>query len=523
MKLYPRSDRRAAGILVAGVAALTAIALAGCTSAVSGGAGPISTPVRGGQIVVAQPGDFQPNVILGGRTGNYPWIGNVFQPLTYIDPESGTPEPVLAKDWTFADDGMSVTFTLQDDVTFHTGRPMTADDVKFSFMKTTEADSGSQVGFIAKQFSSIDVASPTSLTVTFSQRLSEATIFDFLEQTYIVDQETYAGLADGSQVVGTGPYKWGTYRPGTSITLERFDGYWNAAAGGQYADTIEIDKLADSTAQLSALRSNGANIAYNLGLTDAKGFESQPQYTTIDAGGTIYPFGMDVTKAPFDNPKVRQAIAYAIDRDRINDQVFAGGGTVTDLFWGADAPGVTDDQVNHYAYDPEKAKQLVEEAGATGAEVPITVVALPAIQSEYEIIANNLTAIGLAPTAVSVDETTFNSLQNQANLGPAFLLLHSQVGLGPSTLISSLPSLRANNPSHFDSPEYQDLRNNLTSAASDEENEKALGALTEYILEQAWVVPIVQAPYKVVSSTDVQGIGVSKRGNLLLNDAYISE
>jgi len=285
---------------------------------------------------------------------------------------------------------------------------------------------------------------------------------------------------------------------------------------------VQIDLVGDSTAQISALRSGRSQIAFGLSMVDVDGFSHDTQYSLLNAGGLQYPLGVDVTMPPFTDKRVRQALQYAIDRNRINKQVFAGQGKVTDLFW---APGVdvaTAKQEQHFGYDPKKAKELIADAGATGAAVPITVVALPEIQSEYEIIANNLTAIGLKPSSVPVDETTFNALQNQAKLGPAFLLLHGQVGFGETTMLNSLPSLRANNPSHFDAPEWQQLRTvYLTSGPSG--SPAALSKLTDYMLDQAWSVPIVQAPGKVVISDTVIGVRASKRGALLFGDSWVTK
>lgn len=519
MMLFPTRSRRGAAITLAAVAAVAALAVTGCVAPEAGDTS--DEPVSGGTLVVAQASDFQPQVVLGLRGGNVGWVANVFEPLARVDAETGEPEPVLAAAWTFAADGLSVDIDLRDDVTFHSGRQMTADDVKWTIDFSTTPEAASQFAFIAKQFSSVEVTSPTTLTISFAQQMSHSVFFDYIEQTYILDQETVAGLADGSQVVGTGPFVWGEYSPGVSLTLDRYEDYRDVDT--TYLDSIEFNRAADSTALLSALRSTAAQVGLALTLVDAQGLASDPAFQVIDSGGTIYPFGVDVNVAPFDDVRVRQALQYAIDRDRINEQVFAGAGTPTDLFWSPTAPGVTEELATHYTYDPDKARELIEEAGATGADVPITVLAQPLLQSEYEIIANNLTEVGLSPRAVPVDEATFNSMQNQGQMGPAFLLLHGQVGFGETTMLNSLPSLRANNPSHFDSPEYQELRNALIAAIDQDEIATATADLSEYMLEQAWTVPILQARGKIVLTTTVHDVATTKRGYLLFNTAFITE
>lgn len=514
---FASTGRRSA--LAAGLLLVVAVALTACTSAVNGPAGPSSTPKRGGTLAVAVTPDAQPGAILGGYESNWPWLSNVFETLVRLDPKTAEPKPLLAARWKVAGDGLSINITLRDDVTFQTGRKMTADDVKFSIEKGAAPVTASQVGFIARQFTAINVMSPTTLTITFAKPLSN--IFDFFGQTSIVDKNTYAGLADGSQVIGTGPYKFVSWNPRASYTLKRYDGYRDKKAAN--FDTITYDVITNSTAELSAIRSGRDQIAYGLATTDTQGFANNKQYTVIKAGGTIYPFGMNVTVAPFDNKEVRQAVAYAIDRKRINQQVFQNTGTVTDLFWGPNAHGYTKKLADQYTYDPAKAKKMIEDAGATGAQVPIVYMSTPIVGSIFEIFANNLKAIGLKPTAVPLDSPTFIARQIQGDLGAAFLSTHGQVGRGPSTLIGSLPTLRKGNPSQFWSSNYDQLRNNLLSASTTQASSDALQALSSYMLDQAFVMSIVQAPKQIVISSKVQGIQVGLSGELFAENGYLAQ
>ncbi|GLQ57068.1 ABC transporter substrate-binding protein [Devosia nitrariae] len=472
---------------------------------------------RGGILTVSQSADAQPINILALRAGNAPWIRNVFETLTLVDPQTFQPQPVLAQSWTLAEDGLSMDITLRDDVTFHTGRPMTAEDVKFSFETAATPESASQVGFIAREFESIEVTGDHSLTIAFKRPLSN--IFDFFEETYIIDRETYDQREDGSQVVGTGPYMFSEWSPGASIILKRYENYRSTDTA--WFDEIEFAVIPDPTASIAALRSNRTQITTGLTPRDTVEFIRNPQFSVLETGGTIYPLGVNVTIPPFDDKLVRQAIAYAVDRDRINDQVFLGTGTVTDLFWSPAAPGYSGELANHYTYDPDRARELIAEAGAEGAAIPIIVPAIPSQRSIFEIVQNNLREVGLVPEAVVLDVADFDQRQIAGDLGAAFLLLHGQVGFSSPTLLSSLPSLRQGNPSAFWNDDYVALREAMLASATPEALGDATAALSEYMLDEAFSTVLVQAPGQAVMSSGLQGVVATVRGQLVLAGSYL--
>ncbi|MDN3311597.1 ABC transporter substrate-binding protein [Microbacterium oryzae] len=475
-----------------------------------------ATPVEGGTLAIAQSGDLQPANLLAGRAGNAAWASNVYETLTKYDADM-QPQPLLATEWTVADDSMSIDITLRDDVTFHSGRTMTADDVKFSIEAAADPQNNSQVGFIARTFESIDVTSPTTLTINFSA--PTPTVFDLFEYAYIVDPETFAGVADGSQLIGTGPFTFESWSPGSEAKLARYDDYWGEKP---HLDGIEVAIISDSTAMLNAVRSDRTDIAMAMNPIDVQSLASNSAYNIVDTVSSAYPFGVNTTQAPFDKKEARQAVQYAIDRERIASQVFGDAARPVDLFWEPSAPGYPEDLAEWYSYDPEKAKQLLEEAGAVGASVEVTVIGLPSNTSLAEIVRNNLEEVGLKPTITVQDPTTWDQNQVAGELGQSFLPLHGTNGLGPATLLNVLPSLREGNPSKFWPEEYVELRDALTTA-TDDDYEDALHALSEYILEEAFTSVVVMVVGQMVESVDVHDASYTARGYLYAGTAFIDE
>lgn len=500
--------------VVAGAVAL-ALSVSGCQSAVKQqeASSAAAKPTDGGVLTIAQASDIQPNNVLAGRLGNASWAANVFETLTRYD-DQREPQPLLAKEWKVADDKLSISVTIRDDVKFQSGRPMTADDVKFSFEQLIK--SSSQVAFIAKKFKGIDVTGPTTLTIKYTKPIPN--IFDLFEYAFIVDKDTVKGLADGSKVIGTGPFVFKSWSPGSEAQLVRNDKYWGPKP---HLDGITIAVINDSTAMLNAVRSNRSQIAIGMNPVDIQSMASNSAFSVVNTSGSVYPLGLNLTQPPFDKKEVRQAVNYAIDRARIAKQIFGAAGVVTDLLWDPNSPGYPKDLEQRYSYDPAKAKQMLAAAGATGAAVPITVIGLPQNTSVAEIVRRNLEEAGLKPV-IKVQETQgFDQIQIAGKLGTAFMPLHGLNGLGASTLMDSLPSLRKGNSSKFWTDEYQALRNALLAADTDAAYAAALHKLSEYILDQAFTVAVVQSLGQNVVAKSAHALEWSSRSYLDAKSAYV--
>lgn len=515
------SARRARSRVAVVTAAVLAagLALTGCTSARDVKTSPAASPKDGGTLTVAMALDALPRGIFGTLDRNYPWIDNVFEPLVRLEPKTRKVENVLATKVDVSADGTSAKITLRKGVTFQDGTPFTAEAVKFTFQKSTDPAVGDNLAFVARQFTDISVDSTTQLTVTSAKPLGDS-FYDYLNQTEIVEPSTYAGLADGSKVVGTGPFSFSDWRPGAGFTLTKYTKYWHVK--DVHLDKIEYVVTGDPTAEINALKSGRAQVAYGMAPSNAATFTGDKKYAFVKGGSSMYPLGLNVQGTIVDDPQVRKAIAYAIDYKRLNEQVFAGTGTITDLPWAPGQAGVGKARERHYTYDVSKAKKLIQQAGAEGARVTITYNrSNSAVNAEYQIVANNLTAIGLTPVADGRDQPTYQAAQTNATIPQSFLTLHGQVGVAPATLLQGLPTLRAGNASHMATPEYQKLTAAVLNATSDKQQQSAIGALSDYMLDQAFFLTMVQAPGSIVTSSSVGGVEVSIRGMVLFTSAYM--
>src|SRR5690348_4553267 len=161
----PQLSRRF--VLGAGAGA-AALALSGCRSAAAGDKPGASGPRRGGTLLLAASADAQPAAVMANRAGNWMWRRLVFEPLAELDHQR-VAQPVLAKSWAYNADRTQLTVDLRDDVTFHSGRQMTADDVVYSLEQAKVAKNASQLAAVANKLVSITATGTHQVTLTLNK------------------------------------------------------------------------------------------------------------------------------------------------------------------------------------------------------------------------------------------------------------------------------------------------------------------------------------------------------------------
>jgi peptide/nickel transport system substrate-binding protein len=503
--------------------AVALLSPAACKSAVEQAKSAPSTSttascVPGGTLQAALASAPDTSAILSGRPGNVNWARNIVEPLWYLTNASPEPQPLLAKAWKYENDDKTLVLTLQDGVKFHTGRAFTADDVVFTFSQVTAPGSASNFGPMVSAWK-ITATAPNTVTITAPTSLTQLAP-TILDGTPIVDKETFADVASGKKIVGTGPFTLDTYTPGASMTLKKNPNYWQA--GLPKLDSVEIPVIADSTAQLSALQSGRVQLASGLTARDATTVADGKKFTLEKSGGIFYLIGMNTAKAPLNNPQVRQAIAYAIDRDRINQQVFAGLGTTGELMWPESTPGYPKDLANKYTYNVDKAKELIKNAGAEGATVDLTYAQHPILSALYSILANNLQAIGLKVTGEALSGADYQKRVATAAFNMSYLNNAANVGQSVPVLLTTLPQIRLkNNSLAYSDPQYVTLANAVLNATKDSSAD-ALRKLTEYMLDQANVQLVATSPVVTIQSTNVSGVTRTALGSMFASACLTS-
>jgi peptide/nickel transport system substrate-binding protein len=298
--------------------------------------------------------------------------GYLLERLVYLD-ENGEPKPWLAESWKSSNDGKVITFKLKSGKTFHDGTPFNAAAVKFLFDAILDPNSASPSKGIVGPLESVDA--PDDLTVVFAFSKPFAPFLGLLGQSFFGFNSPTAvkvgGAAYPRHPVGTGPFMFKSWTPGTEINLVRnpdFKQFRPDATnqGAPYLDSITLHVMTEEGVVASALQTGELDIA-SLTADAVRTFDADSDYAIVTdkhAKNLMF-MEFDYKKAPFSDPKFREAIGYAIDRTGILQAAFGGDGAIALGPLSRGIPGYDDAVAQKYGtpYDPAKAKEILDSLG----------------------------------------------------------------------------------------------------------------------------------------------------------------
>jgi peptide/nickel transport system substrate-binding protein len=291
-------------------------------------------PVKGGTMVMIVHPEPSTLAHYAVSAGNIPMIATqVYEGLVSYDWEL-QPIPSLAKSWEIAPDGKTITFKLQEGVTFHNGAPFTSADVQFSYMEVLKKYHPTAPVLLA-ELTSIDT--PDAYTVVMNLANPAPYIMKAMssKDLPIVCKSVFAGTdvlnnPTANKPIGTGPFKWGTWERGQFIRLDRNDKYWKP--GLPYLGKIVARFIPDAATRSAAMEAGEAHFAgYSaVNYSDLARMKQNPILDITTKGYEMAPalsvLELNSHRPPLDKKPVRQAIAYAIDRTFIRDNVMYGYG-----------------------------------------------------------------------------------------------------------------------------------------------------------------------------------------------------
>lgn len=279
--------------------------------------------------------------------------------------------PVLAEEFE-AVTPTQYTYTIREGITFTDGTPLTAEDVKYSFETAMQDTHFSTTHVVMSSIA--DVQTDGNL-VTVNLQAPQPQFQYIVAQTGIVSEDFYE--ANGDRVgtpsvgqVGTGPYVLDEFRPEEVTTIARNPDYWGEPAA---FDSITFTAAGDDSARMLSLQSGDPTGIFELPIGQVSAIDGLDGYSIHEvADTTFYILQMDVTKAPFDDPNVRDAVRHAINRETIVDAAFDGNGVVASTLTSAERlstiadPALVEEALAGFdeqnAYDPELAQELIAES-----------------------------------------------------------------------------------------------------------------------------------------------------------------
>ncbi|MDB5621757.1 MAG: transporter substrate-binding protein [Devosia sp.] len=323
---------------------------------------------------------------------------NIFEGLTRID-QTGAVQPGLAQSWTIGADGLSYTFTLQPDVTFHDGTSFDAQDVKFTFDRLLAADSINAQKTLFAPVASVVVNDPLTITFTLS-RPDGLFLFNLGRgDAVIVAPESAANNATAP--MGTGPFSFVQWDKGSRVVLEQYGPHWGELPALTRASYVFIGDTATMTNALLAGDIDGTN---NFAAEALPVFEANPQFKVLvgtTEGETI--LSTNNAKAPFNDLKVRQAMAHAIDRNAIIQGATYGYGVPIGSHFAPHHPYYVD-LTGTYPFDPDRARALLAEAGyPDGFSATLKLPPVGYARTSGQILASQFAAVGIKLELINLE------------------------------------------------------------------------------------------------------------------------
>ena len=306
---------------------------------------------------------YDPMVV--GTQTEYPQLNVIFDTLVSVDPLTNEFLPRLATEWEIMDD--RIRMTLREGVTFQDGTPLDADAVKFSVERTLK-DPESNIATRAPMLSGVEVVDPKTVDMVMSMPQPVPLLLQLADRTGMIVSPTAVqnagnSLAFSAAPIGAGMYKVeGEWFPRESMSVRAWDGYWDkdaAKLGG-----IDFTEVA-MAAQLNALRAGEVDMGSYQG-ADAQSIKDQDNLRlTVGYAPLIKGLVINITKEPFDKLEVRQAIAYAIDREAAVQSLTFGYGRPAYQMFAQESVAYNPEMEGYYEYDVEKSKQILADAGIT--------------------------------------------------------------------------------------------------------------------------------------------------------------
>jgi peptide/nickel transport system substrate-binding protein len=375
-----------------------------------------ATPKKGGTLRIAyaeEPKNLHTQID-SGTEGVY--VGKqIYDSLLNIDP-TGKIVPGLATGMPEQPSSLVYVFRLRKNVKFHNGKPFTADDVvwtfdrllgKFPELQSTQASRFT--GIIA----SVEKLDPYSVRITL-RRPSPDFLVLMGGDKYMGIMQKDSELANPKEygqsvVVGTGPFKLKEWNKANHLTLVRNDEYWGPPA---LVDRIVYRAIPEDSTRMVAMRAGDIDVLLAPALKDVRQYQNDKNFKVLAAdGGNMKLFIFNTARVPFNDVRVRQAMAYAVNREEIVEAIYHGYASVAqDLLppWNPSH----DPSRKYYPYDPERAKKLLAEAGY-GPGKPLEFEIITSDATEFvdlsTLIQAQLQQIGVRAKVISLDKSALTA------------------------------------------------------------------------------------------------------------------
>lgn len=436
---------------------------------------------------------------VGANALRVPTFYNVQETLVEVKPD-GSIVPMLAEDWSISDDALTYTFDIRQ-AKFHDGSDLDSADVVYSMLKNAESPL-SKLSAPHLNVASVEAVDDSTVEIVLEQ--PSATFLKELGNSagYVVPENFLEDNDAGSVMIGTGPFVFGEYKPDTSLTLTRFEDYWGELP---YFEVIDWRFVDDETAALNGLLAGEYDFVTAVlaeGIERVATFSDDADFKVLfESAGEVSYLWLNVNEEAFQDIRVRQAIAHAVNRDEAI-AVYDGYADTACLMVVPYAEPYNSDYCP-YPYDPDKAMSLLADAGYEDLEVDYPFAAVASHPFTMEVLTQQLGAVGITVNSRSEDLTTWlDKTWAQGNYGmseirdSANIMQYGCEG-GREPLGKS---------SQLCIPEFEEQLALADSYTDNDEYLEAMSDLVKTFADLAWVTVIAAPRVPQIMTAGLEGI-----------------
>lgn len=444
-------------------------------------------------------------------------VDYVVETLVVFD-ENGDLVGNLAESFETSEDGLTVTLGLRDGVVFHDGTPFDAEAVTFNLERIIDPALTVPLGSPFEVIESVTAVDDTTVEVALSRpspgfvsALSVTTAGMISPGSVTADGNTNENY---QRPVGTGPYTFGDYTAGESVTVEKFADYWGEEP---YYDTVVFRIVPEAATRESLLLSGQVDMMILPPVSDIQALQANEDVEVLlaESDRTIF-IALDTNDPLLSDPMVRQALNYAVDKQAIVDNVLFGAGEVMDAPMAPSLAGYC--QTGSYDFDPERARQMLADAGAADASLELLTPSGRYVQDQQsaEAIAGYLREVGLD---VSVSTSDFPSFLARVNAAPSENTVDMHLlGWAPPYLDADFQMQMFRQATHppaglatsfYTNPQVEELLAQADVETDESRREQLYCDASQIIWDDApWIFLWTQS-FPVVWSDDVTGISAT--------------
>jgi peptide/nickel transport system substrate-binding protein len=521
--------RRGAALGMSGTVVAAALAACGGANSSPSSASSAGTPKQGGTLKLAcqtPSGAINPITIadLGGST----MLTQTGEFLTYDNGMTRRLEPMLATSWSHNGDGSVWTFKLRKGVTFHNGKPMTSDDVVYTFKQQTDSKNAAvALSTFAGVLKPEGVTKVDAETVAFHLEGPNGNF------PYIISSDNYNLIIvpEGTDFgkwqqtfIGTGPFKLGSYTQNQGAEFVANHDYWG---GAPHLAKTSFQFYAGQPAQILALQGQQVDVISQFTAQGAEALLNNSSYRIIKVQSASHrELSMRNDMAPFTDPRVRQAIALSMNRPAMVQALLSGDGQV-----GNDSPFApkfpsTDTSVPQRVQDISKAKQLLAAAGhPDGFQTTLTTGQQEEIPQLAQVIAQDASKIGVK---IDLKVETLSAYYGKSTYGNSdwldatmSLVEYGDRGVPNVFLEAPLQSDGPWNAARFKNKTYDGLVSQYVAAVDLQTQRSIAGRIERLLLQETPLVIPYFADILAATTSSVQGVQVNGFA-IFLKDAYLT-